>query len=654
MGDTPQSDGWRRHGALQFFAALMPLVALKAGLTIHRAVEVWDFESPVVAVSKLLLVLGGDVASAAVLAMLAVGILAATGARRPGAQLALTAPLHLLNGAFAALSTLCVVELGGPVNKQFIDGALEVLSHWSGSMAASSADYFGLGPILVVGASALSGVCVIWLGQGRLRGWPRVAEPARLRRRVAGVLLAEVVLTLLLVPPLARGELVGRLRTDALEATPWAQLLWSYAHPALREWTTAPAAVSTGFRFDLRSELPDTAVPVTTVLADAVPQRTNVLLILMESIGAPYERDSSNPLPTLRRLADDPDAVTFDAHYATWSLTTQVLFSILCSELPYPSAEASAYTNPNLPCVTLSERLHDAGYHTAFITPGFLNFDRVHQFLSARKFDEIVDADTLPGAQNAWRGAWGVEDALAVPQVLASARAAGDKPFFIVFNQVAGHHPFLATEEQEKHPKADRFENYLDALRVADAATQAAIDGLRDAGLLDKTLVLIVSDHGEGHGRLAGRNVYQPVVQVPFALFGPQTRGHGGHVHVTTSQIDLAPTVLGLLGIAPPCTAKGRDLTRPVERRLSIFGGRPPHFQLGLADGHWKYILEDGDTDMLFDLDRDPDELENLAATTPSVTADYRRRIEAWQFQSADLIENYGTRMAEAACVPSE
>ena len=649
MPDLDAAPSVRRTFALHFFAALLPLALLKTGLVLHRAAQVASIEPPWVSLPKLLLFLGGDITCAAVVAVLAVITAQALRIRRPGWHAAVTAPLHLINGVFAAFSTLCVVELGGPVTKQLIEATFQVISHWTNQMGASSDDYLKPENLALMAFCGLAGpVFVYW---GLVRGRNFNPKGSRVRVLVT-LLLLEAILTVGVVPFMASGEIGVRMRTDETECTPWGQLVSSYARPVLRRLFASEEKGALGFKFDLRSSLPDSDKPVSTVLTTAVPKKTNVLIVLMESIGLRYLSDPADPMPYVRHLPDNPDVVTFDSHYATWSLTTQVLFSILCSELPYPSYQSISFVNPSIPCVTLTEHLHDRGYFTALVTAGDLDFDQKKRFLRGRKLDITWDATTMPHSEGAWHGPWGLEDAVSVPNVLEAAKQAGDKPFFIIFNQLAGHHPFIATEAQAKNPKPERYDNYIDSLRVADTVTRDAIEGLRAMGKLEDTLVVVVSDHGEGHGRFAGRNIWEPVVRVPMYLFGPQTKGHGGHLQITTSQLDLGPTLLGLLGVDIPCTMKGRDLTKPAEPRISIYGGRPPHFQIGLTDGHWKYILEDGETDMLFDLNADPDETENIAVKEAAVTANYRHRMEAWRFQSADLIESYAQRMQEAGCQP--
>lgn len=636
------------HWFTDFWAALVPLVLLKLGLVIYQLSASAAGEAIWRNALKSFLFYGSDVFSAAVLATLLATVRRVFRIERRWARRALSVPVQVAHALVAGFSTLSTVLLGGPLNKQLIDATIFVAENWTPQMAASSDDYLGLENIAIVaGAGVLSAALVVWAPRC-LQGW----SSRRSARIGGGILTLWAVLTLGVVPFMTSGRIGIRITSNGLEKSPWPELAWSYIRlPLLRALDRNAHHAPLTYRFDYRSRaLPEAMV--VTPLTEATPRRTSVLLIQLESIGARYLDAPDDPMPFVRGLRARPDAVTFGEHYATWSLTTHVLFSILCSEMPHPTHRSISFVNPAIPCVSLSERLHGLGYFTAMVTPSDLDFDQKRRFLRHRGFDETWDAKNLPGRKGQWQGAWGYEEKVAVPEVFRAIERAGERPFFIHYNSLAGHHPFIATEAQEDHPEETREANYSVALRAADDAVRDLVQGLEARGKLADTLVVILADHGESHGSRAGRNTWQPVVRVPMLVFGPQLLGHAGTVTDTTTQLDLAPTLLGLLKAPIPCTMKGRDLTQPSEARVAIFGGRPPRFQVGLVDAQWKFILEDGYVEMLFDLSVDRDEQNNLAAERPEITARYRALIDNWQFQTTELIENYASMLKGSGCRP--
>ena len=88
---------------------------------------------------------------------------------------------------------------------------------------------------------------------------------------------------------------------------------------------------------------------------------------------------------------------------------------------------------------------------------------------------------------------------------------------------------------------------------------------LRDMGVAEKTLVIIVSDHGEGfleHGKiLHGNSMFEELIHVPLILRLPGVIPAGRRINDNASQVDVMPTVLGLLGIAEPAGLQGIDLS---------------------------------------------------------------------------------------------
>jgi arylsulfatase A-like enzyme len=217
---------------------------------------------------------------------------------------------------------------------------------------------------------------------------------------------------------------------------------------------------------------------------------------------------------------------------------------------------------------------------------------------------------------------------------------------------VSGHHPFFAYKEQEATPAKTRRDEYFRALTYADGQLQRLLDGLEARGVLQNTLVVIVSDHGEGVGRNVGRNIYQSAVHVPALLLGPQLPRTPLRVNVATNHLDLAPTLLALVGLPVTCNLKGRNLLQDGNPRVSFFGSRPPKEQFGLVDGPWKYILENDRVSFLFNIQDDPEELVDVSLDHPELTDAFRNRVLQWRTHAEHLIENYAPILKTAHCTP--
>jgi arylsulfatase A-like enzyme len=166
---------------------------------------------------------------------------------------------------------------------------------------------------------------------------------------------------------------------------------------------------------------------------------------------------------------------------------------------------------------------------------------------------------------------------------------------------------------------------------------------LKARGLIDDTIVVVTGDHGEQfgqHGRLAhGWSLYEEEVRVPLLIYNPHLFPNEKNVTRISRQIDIAPTLLGLLGFDPPLQWQGNDsFDADYPSRVYLFS----EFVFGMAEGNLKYIYdaEKGGNVELYDLSRDPDERNNLVGDSAysRQTKDAYERITAWSsFQNRYL-----------------
>jgi len=184
-------------------------------------------------------------------------------------------------------------------------------------------------------------------------------------------------------------------------------------------------------------------------------------------------------------------------------------------------------------------------------------------------------------------------------------------------------------------------EAYYACVDFVDDCIGELLDGLESASLLENTIVIYTSDHGEMAGvhGLWGKGVYfEPSVGVPLLMCGPGIREGHHRVRHPVSLLDLFPTTCRLAGLPVPDDLDGVDFSRvfedpgtaPPPRDYSpsayyAYGVRvrggvqvpedEPHLAMRLVrDSDWKYIEIEGGEPLLFDMANDPGETTNLAA----------------------------------------
>ncbi|HED65300.1 MAG TPA: hypothetical protein ENJ09_07075 [Planctomycetes bacterium] len=215
---------------------------------------------------------------------------------------------------------------------------------------------------------------------------------------------------------------------------------------------------------------------------------------------------------------------------------------------------------------------------------------------------------------------------------------------------------------------------YLGEIAYLDQELGRLFDGLEERGVLDESVVLLTADHGETMWEHEdfwnhGLGVYETTVHVPLIVRAPSDSSlvkPGLVVCEPVSGIDIAPTALGLLGIAVPASMEGVDLG------LALRGGamvRGPIFSEAtmpfaveettdepwinaakpetVRKGQWKFIRWNViDRDLLFNLSSDPGERENLLKGKPSDADRSRARamsflLDAWRAEARPLPTEY-------------
>lgn len=221
----------------------------------------------------------------------------------------------------------------------------------------------------------------------------------------------------------------------------------------------------------------------------------------------------------------------------------------------------------------------------------------------------------------------------------------------------------------QRTPLTERDVRHLDA--IYDAAVMGSdrfvgelLDALRQRGLLEDSLTILLSDHGEDlwdhHGYIYHAcSVYESCLHVPLAFVAPDLLPGGVVVQQSVELLDVMPTVLELLGVGDVPTMHGRSLVGHLGR-FRDGGGRPSFSEYGASRIHtaladdWKlvdnpdhespYCLAGAGEDHyplepveLYNLAEDPLETRNLAARYPERVAELQALI---QRRFADLPRN--------------
>jgi hypothetical protein len=359
----------------------------------------------------------------------------------------------------------------------------------------------------------------------------------------------------------------------------------------------------------------------------------NVVYVALESTAASYlglYGAARDPMPALTALGND--GLVFERAYAAYPESIKGLYTTLCSA--YTAFDTAVETYSDIPCDSVANRLRTAGYRTALFHSGRFDYLGMKGIIEGRGFDVLEDAGAIGGKV---RSSFGVDERSTVNRVLGWIDTVGrDRPFFVTYLPVAGHHPYVSTIAGPFDGSDDRT-LYLNALYEADTALRQLIDGLHARDLDRNTLFVVAGDHGEAFGQHPGNYahtlfIYEENVKVPLVIAAPGSSIDGTRVRRLASAIDLAPTILSLVGLPVPARYEGVSLLEPGPR-MALFYTDYSLGWLGLADGCWKYLFEiDSARSHLFDVCADSGETNDVAPVPENAArvAFYRGRVEAW------------------------
>jgi choline-sulfatase len=411
--------------------------------------------------------------------------------------------------------------------------------------------------------------------------------------------------------------------------------------------------------------------------------RPDVLLITLDTLRADHTSAYGYARPTTPRLEEVArNGVRFAAAYAPMPTTLPSHASLMTGLLPRALGllkNGIAFTHP---APTLAETLAANGYATAAFVSSFV-LDR--SFGLARGF-ATYDDHFAPNACKTYgqewegfqlsggfcrRGAqtreqaerWLEQNGYLGGTPVKSSNGGAAAPFFLWVHLFDPHDPYEPpTAEAALLPPLEpaptdlqkQIAAYDGEIRYTDDQVGRLLDRLRVAGRLDDTLVIIVSDHGEGlmdHGWMHhGAMLYEEAVRIPFLVRWPARLPRGRVVAEPVQLADVVPTLHDLLGLAPPAQPlDGATLRGALDGSAALDPDRPIFLQrrqydreieldqslrgekFGVRMGPWKYIDARAEqTRELYDLATDPHELRDVFRTRKADAKPLAAALHAW------------------------
>lgn len=285
--------------------------------------------------------------------------------------------------------------------------------------------------------------------------------------------------------------------------------------------------------------------------------RKNVVFIVMESMSGNYMQtfgSKDNITPNLDALTKE--SLFFSNLYATGTRTVRGLEAVTLSIPPTPGQSIIRRPgNENL--YSLGFIFKDRGYDTKFFYGGYGYFDNMNAFFSTNGFD-ILDRSSFAPEEIQFANVWGICDEDVMNRMLREASKSYEikKPFLYLMMTTSNHRPYTYPEGRiDIPPKSSRH----GGVKYADFAVGDFIKKAKDQPWFKDTVFVFISDHTAGS---AGKIDLDPIkYHIPAMIYAP------GFVtpreySALASQIDIAPTLLGMLNFSYYSKFYGDDVLR--------------------------------------------------------------------------------------------
>lgn len=307
---------------------------------------------------------------------------------------------------------------------------------------------------------------------------------------------------------------------------------------------------------NVRSYTNDSSDILRHISYDQPEKKMNVVLISVESFSADFMTafgNRNNLTPCLDSIAQH--GLLFTNLYAAGTRTVRGLEAISLSIPPLPG-QSLVKRPDNADFFSLGSVFNSKGYTSQYIYGGYSYFDNMQSFFSANHY-QVIDRSALQRNEVHYANIWGVADedlfSLALRELDSNYQA--HRPFFSHIMTVSNHRPFTYPEGRIDIPPSSQTRD--GAVKYTDYSIGQFLKQASTKPWFNNTLFVIVADHCASS---AGKTAL-PVTgyHIPMIMYSPANITPGT-ISTLTSQLDIAPSILGFLNTAYDSRFFGRDI----------------------------------------------------------------------------------------------
>jgi len=308
----------------------------------------------------------------------------------------------------------------------------------------------------------------------------------------------------------------------------------------------------------------------------------NILFFIMESVGTRYifetSYDHSIPMPFLHKISKE--GWFLKRHYTTSNVSTKAIFSLFSGVYDFFNRENFG-TRGDAEVPAIYNWLGE-GYDRFLVTPSSISWYFPATFIRNTGLREIHSYENLKfkiREEFHSLGHYIARDEIQTVDFFIRRLSEAKEPFLGIYISFAAHFPYFDYGEDYQVMENDGrlISRYYNNLNLLDHMIKRIVDHLKEQGLLERTILVIIGDHGQAFGQhhpnnfmhyrySYNENLETPAIFYQPALFKPKT------YKFATSHVDILPTLLDAMGISyPPMVFDGESLFNDKLERKSIF-----------------------------------------------------------------------------------
>ena len=284
--------------------------------------------------------------------------------------------------------------------------------------------------------------------------------------------------------------------------------------------------------------------------------KPNIIFIILES----YTAKIIEPLggkkgvtPNLNKLANE--GILFENFYASSNRSDKGLISILSGFPALPESSIIKYPQKTQSLPGINKDLKTIGYNSAFYYGGEIDFANFRSYFINMGYEKIISMDDFD--ESNYNSKWGVHDHILFERFFDDLKNI-NTPFFRVLFTLSSHEPFDVPMETVIEGESDESK-FLNSAYYTDKSLGEFISKAKTMDWWDNSIIMIMADHGS---RLPGnsKNHVPDRYKIPMLWIGGALHGETKIISKPCSQMDIASTVLGQIGIENRNYKYGKDI----------------------------------------------------------------------------------------------